>query len=168
MKATVAAAVGPLGAAICASGANAQQIPDRMDVFQRRQIESHLRELCATEERTDVAEQATLKTYASPALEAALLSSKAFWDFITDPSTPYLDRMAAANRGGSVLSVEDLPKLWQAMVEIQTAPPAATASPCAYIQSDNLTPQMWIDRQGRAAQREAVTVVVIGRLVISD
>jgi hypothetical protein len=76
--------------------------------------------------------------------------------------------MAAANRGGSVLSVEDLPKLWQAMVEIQTAPPAATASPCAYIQSDNLTPQMWIDRQGRAAQREAVTVVVIGRLVISD
>lgn len=121
--------------------------------------------MCATNEKTDAAEEATLKTYTSAPLEKALLSSKAFWDFITDPSTPYLDRMAAANRGGTVLSVEDLPKLWQAMVEIQTVPPIATEAPCLYFQSDNLTPQMWVDRYKWVGRREATTQVVIGREV---
>jgi hypothetical protein len=165
MNAMVAIAIGILGVAICASDAGAQQISGGSGVQQSRQIEPHLRQLCATSLNTNAAEQATLKTYTSARLEKALLSSKVLWDFITDPSTPYLDRMAAAIRGGSVLSIEDQPKLWQAMVEIQTTPGVATASPCAYFQSDNLTPEMWIDRGGLGAPREAVTLVFLGHEV---
>ena len=64
--------------------------------------------LCATNEKTESAERTMLETYSSPALKKATLSSKSFWDFITDPSTPYMDRLAAANRGGSMLSPEEL------------------------------------------------------------
>jgi hypothetical protein len=165
MNAMRVAAVGLLGVAVCVSDASARQISEGVDVYQWRQVEPHLHQLCATNSDTDAAEQTTLKTYTSAPLEKALLSSSAFWDFITDPATPYLDRMEAAIRGGSVLSIEDLPKLWQAMVEIQMAPLVATASPCAYIQSDNLTPEMWIDRRNLGVPRAAATLVIIGHQV---
>jgi hypothetical protein len=165
MRAAATAIVVLLVVTICVSDAGAQQPFNGLDVYQWRQIEPHLHQLCFTKEKTDAAEQATLKNHTSVPLEKALQSSKGLWDFITDPFTSYLDRMAAANRGGSVLSVEDLPKLWQAMVEIQTAPAVATASPCAYIQSANLTPEMWINRQGWGGPRQAAILVVLGHEV---
>jgi hypothetical protein len=165
MNATATAAFGLLIVTGCIADASAKQLPGGIDINQWKQIDPQLHQLCTTNSNTDAAEQTTLKTYTSAPLEKALLSSKAFWDFITDPSTPYLDRMAAANRGGTVLSVEDLPKLWQAMVEVQTVPSITTEAPCLYFQSDNLTPQMWADRYRWGGRREATTQVVIGREV---
>jgi hypothetical protein len=165
MNATVAVALGLLVGTGCAADASAMQLSSGIDINQWKQIEPQLNQLCATNEKTDAAEEETLKTYTSAPLEKALLSSKEFWDFITDPSTPYLDRMAAANRGGTILSVEDLHRLWQAMVKIQIVPPIATEAPCLYLQLDNLTPQMWADRYKRGGRREATTQVVIGREV---
>lgn len=86
---------------------------------------------CATDEKTDAAERTMLETYSSPALENVMLSSKSFWDFITDPSTPYMDRMAAANRGGSMLSPEELPLLWKAMAEVSSVDSGISPSPCS-------------------------------------
>jgi hypothetical protein len=85
------------------------------------------------DEKTDNAELAALRTYSSPALEKALVSSKTFWEFITDPSTPYMDRMAASHRGGSVLSPEELHWLWEAMAEIATVPSGVDPAPCTAV-----------------------------------
>ena len=90
-----------------------------------------LGQLCGTNERTDAAEAVLLRTYTSPALENALRSDKAFWKFLTDPSTPYLDRITAAKRGDSILSPEDLPLLSNAMVEIETVPKGVDPPPCS-------------------------------------
>lgn len=75
---------------------------------------------CETNEKTENAERAALETYSSPALEKALRSSRAFRDFIIAPATPYMDRMAAASRGGSMLSPKELAWLWQAMAELDS------------------------------------------------
>jgi len=122
--------------------------------------------LCATNEKTEAAERATLETYSSPALEKALLSSKSFWDYITDPATPYLDRMAAANRGGSILSPEDLPTLWQAMVEIETVPKGVDPPPCSAIAAINIRPlttQALKSGFSLNKPREQTTRVILGR-----
>jgi hypothetical protein len=89
--------------------------------------------LCATNEKTESAERTMLETYSSPALKKATLSSKSFWDFITDPSTPYMDRLAAANRGGSMLSPEELPLLWQAMAEVSSVASGVHPPPCSAV-----------------------------------
>lgn len=96
----------------------------------KKAVEQQL-SLCAANEKTDAAELTTLETYSSPALEEAMFSSKSFWDFITDPSTLYMDRMAAANRGGSMLSPEELPLLWQAMDEVISVPSGVSVPPCS-------------------------------------
>jgi hypothetical protein len=89
--------------------------------------------LCKVNDKTDSVEQTELETYSSPALEQAMLSSESFWDFITDPSTPYMDRMAAANRGGSMLSPQELPMLWQAMAEVNSVPSGVSPPPCSAV-----------------------------------
>jgi len=93
----------------------------------------HPLDLCTVDEKTDATELKALQTYSSPALEKAMLSSKSFWDFVSDPSTPYMDRMAAANRGGSMLSPEELPWLWQAMAEVGSVPSGVSPPPCSAI-----------------------------------
>lgn len=127
MNTTFAATMGLLVVAfnVASAGAAQESASSRVKEAQQRF------QLCGTSDKTDVAERATLQTYTSPALEKALLSSKTFWDFITDPSTPYMDRMAAANRGGPILSPADLHLLWQAMAEIDGVPSGVNSMPCS-------------------------------------
>src|SRR6266851_2278353 len=75
----------------------------------RHVAEEELKPLCAQEEKTDSLEQVALKTYTSDALKKALQSEPEMWRFLTDPSTAYLDRMAAANEGAALIRPEDLP-----------------------------------------------------------
>lgn len=121
--------VGLLVFALSIAGAGAQNDSGKLPLPIRNPKQQL--ELCTTDEKTDAAELATLATYSSPALESALLSSKSFWRFITDPSTPYMDRMAAASRGGSILSPEELPMLWQAMAEVGFVPSGVSPTPCS-------------------------------------
>jgi hypothetical protein len=123
-------------------------------------ISQKLTELCAASEKTDAFEQEALKTHTSPALEKALLSNKTFWTFITDPDTPYLDRMAAATRGASALSPEDLHLLWEAMAEVELQRSGVKFSPCDYIRSANLTPLMWVSRRNRLPADSAPRVIL--------
>ena len=131
MKATLVATVGLLIVTLSIRKAGAQETTE-LALSPVKKVEQPLY-LCATNEKTEAAERATLETYSSPALEKALLSSKSFWDYITDPATPYMDRMAAANRGGSILSPEELPLLWQAMAEVDAAPSGVNPSPCSAV-----------------------------------
>jgi hypothetical protein len=124
-------------------------------------IEQKLTELCATSEKTDALEQEALKTHTSPALEKALLSSKTLWAFVIDPETTYQDRMAAATRGASALSPEDLHLLWDAMAEVETLPTGMTAPPCDYLRSAQVRPDMWVT--GRSLPSGATLQVVLGR-----
>jgi hypothetical protein len=119
--------------------------------------------LCDTNEKADITEQETLSTYTSSALEKALLSSKTFWDFITDPSTPYMDRMAAANRGGSMLRPEELSLLWQAMAEVSSVPSDVSPPPCSAIAIIPQPPTIDALRPGSNRSREEASRVVIGR-----
>jgi hypothetical protein len=123
-------------------------------------------QLCDLEEKNDAAERGALSTYSSPGLEAALLSSKSFWSFITDPSTPYMDRMAAASNGGSMLPPEELHVLWQAMVEVNSVPSGVNPSFCSAIAvipriptASALRDALWPDPKQSARQR---TVMVLG------
>jgi hypothetical protein len=119
--------------------------------------------LCATNEKTEAAERATLEKYSSPALDKALLSGKSFWVYITDPATPYLDRMAAANRGGSVLSPEELPLLWQAMAEVGAVPSGVAPSPCSAIMHVALPLTIDALEPGSNRPRPRTIQVVLGR-----
>ncbi len=69
----------------------------------------------------------------SPALETALRSASAFWKFVIDPSTSYLDRMAAAYQGGGLIPASQLVRLWKASAEFEVLPTGVNPSPCAFI-----------------------------------
>ena len=133
MKSKSVVAVGLLVAGLNIESARAQDAPKEPGQFDAKTARAGWLQLCPTNEKTDAAERTMLETYSSPALEKALLSSKSFWEFLTDPSTPYMDRMTAANRGGSILSPEDLPLLWQAIVEVSSAPPGVSPPPCSAV-----------------------------------
>ena len=64
-------------------------------------------------------------------LQKALLSSKAFWDFMISPSTPYLDRMAAAIRGNSLLSAGELICFGKRRPRYQLSPTGVLPHPCS-------------------------------------
>jgi hypothetical protein len=150
MSGTSFAAIGMLAAVLSTRFVGAQESVGHSAASPQRASLSSLGERCSTIEKTDAAEATLLPTYTSPALEKALLSSKTFWDFITDPSTPYLDRMAAANRGGAILSPEELPLLWQAMAEVSSVLSGVSPSPCSAIAY--IPPPLTID-----ALRDALT-----------
>ena len=60
-----------------------------------------------------------LLQFRSPALSSALESPAALWDFLTSPTTPYLDRRAAAVQAQDVFPVSFLPKLMAALGELR-------------------------------------------------
>jgi hypothetical protein len=125
------AALAMLAMALCNPPAQSQE-PIEQSLHLPKTSAQKSWEQCSIEMKTDSAERSAIETYSSPALEKALLSSKSFWDFITDPSTPYIARLAAADRGGSVLSPEELPVLWQAMAETSSIPSGVEGvSPCS-------------------------------------
>ncbi|HKD59182.1 MAG TPA: hypothetical protein VKB47_01915 [Terracidiphilus sp.] len=133
MKAKLVVAMGLLFVALDIVSTRAQDARKEPGQSDAKTARARWLQLCPTNEKTDAAERTMLETYSSPALEKALLSSKSFWEFLTDPSTPYMDRMTAANRGGSMLSPEDLPLLWQAIVEVSSDPPGVSPPPCSAV-----------------------------------
>ena len=106
-----------------------------------------LQELCTEANKTDAAEEATLKTYTSVSLRKALRPGPEMWRFLTDPSTSYLDRMAAANQGGEVIGTTELPQLWKALADFEAFPTGVTPSPCEFLFSANLNPQLFAKRK---------------------
>ena len=134
-------------------------IPDAAD--------KEVRGLCSEEAKTELAEQAILKTYTSVALRKALSSEQEFWRFLIDPSTPYLDRMAAANQGGGLIGPPELPLLWKADAEFETLPTGVDSSPCLYVMSANLTADMWFKRKEHPAVQpnKAESKTVLGQRV---
>jgi hypothetical protein len=141
-NASVAAAM--LAAAL---GLNAQQGQNwSPPAFHPRELTQQLQELCAQEEKTDAAEVAALNTYSSPVLEKALGSGPEFWRFLIDPVTPYMDRMAAAQRGGGMIGPTDLPTLWKAVADFEAHRSGVAGPPCVYLRSDNRRPEDWVHR----------------------
>ncbi len=53
----------------------------------------------------------TFRGLTSPAISEALKSADSLWTFVTHPSTPYVERRAAAMQGGHVLPLDRLPQL---------------------------------------------------------
>lgn len=54
-----------------------------------------------------------------PILDEARDDPEALWDFLTSPSTPFLERMAAAHRCGDVLPTEIILRVFDAIDELQ-------------------------------------------------
>jgi hypothetical protein len=110
-------------------------------------LEEDLSSRCAKAEATDAAEPSLVANHQSAALQIALYSEAASWSFLIDPSTSYMDRMAAASQGGSRVSLEELPRLWEAFAELEVLPSGVNPSPCKFLMSANLTPYMWSARK---------------------
>ncbi len=125
-------------------------------------VREELQGLCTATKKTDVAEEATLKTYTSVALKQALRSGPEMWRFLTDPTTLYLDRMAAANQGGELIDASELPQLWKAVAETVSA--GVNPSPCEFLFSANLSPQMWANRK-RVPLVEREPLSILGRKI---
>lgn len=95
-------------------------------------LSSPLAEVCSLA-GADKAELALTSNRRSPALDAALASESAFWVFLIDPATPYLDRIAAAHQGGGLISPQHLVRLWQASAEFEVLPVGVNPSPCEFM-----------------------------------
>lgn len=89
--------------------------------------------LCQSAQAADEEERVLATKRKSPALNAALRSESAFWTFLIDPSTAYLDRMAAALHGGNLVSPEQLPRLWETYAIFETLPHGVSPSPCEFM-----------------------------------
>jgi hypothetical protein len=96
-------------------------------------------------------------------------SEPAWWNYFTNPATPYAERLAAAYQGAKLLSPQEMPKLWEAMAALEETPTGVNPSPCSYYISANMTPEMWVDRKehpsSRAAARKPETRYILGSSV---
>jgi hypothetical protein len=92
-----------------------------------------LRSLCTQLQKTAEAEQQMLKTHRSAAVSMALGSAASLWSFVTDPRTPFLDRLLAANEGGPVIMPEQLPVVLQTAAEARSRNTGVHDSPCEYL-----------------------------------
>jgi hypothetical protein len=110
-------------------------------------VTKELQGLCTEANKTDAAEEATLKTYTSVPLRKALRSGPEMWSFLIDPSTSYLDRIAVANQGGQLMGTAELPQLWKAVAAFEALPIGVTPSPCDFLFSANLSPRTWAERK---------------------
>jgi hypothetical protein len=88
---------------------------------------------CQAAQEADQQEPALIRQRRSLALDTALQSESAFWKFFIDPSTSYLDRMAAAHHGGGLIPAEQLVRLWKASAEFEVLPTGVNPSPCEFI-----------------------------------
>jgi hypothetical protein len=129
---------------IASTGILEAQVPQRQPwqflsdptLFVNPRIEmENLQSKCDEETKTDAEEQTTLSTYTSAPLQKAFSSGPEFWSFLIDPSTSYLDRMAAAHQGGLLIGPTQLEQLWKAVTELESAPSGVYPTPCDYIQS---------------------------------
>ena len=90
---------------------------------------------CEKAEESDQAETAELPVYRSHAMRGALRNEAAVWAFVTDPKTPYMDRMATAYQGAFLTSAQQLPRLWKAKADFDRLPTGVEASPCLLMYS---------------------------------
>lgn len=165
MSDPLAVKMGLLAVMFLAWSVEAQEI-HRMPAWSPDEMKARpLENPCAANEKADEAEYATLRTYTSPALEKALLSDTAFWDFITDPSTSYLDRMAAAYRGGAMFRPEELPLLWGAMAEVDSVPSGVNTHPCSAVASMSRIRRLVPSQPDRREPREQPTRMVLGHAI---
>jgi hypothetical protein len=107
---------------------------------------------CAAAETADRIEAEMAAVRESKPLQDALSSESALWVFLISPSTSYLDRMAAALRGGSLFSANDLPKLWKAYAELEMISVGVNPSPCEFVWPNAWharSPQAWAERKRR-------------------
>ncbi len=109
-------------------------------------VTNELRALCNQVGATEQAEEGILQNHKSAAVTRALASESSFWQLITDPSTPYRDRMVAARQGGGLVGLERLPELWKAQADLDRPSVPWIGSPCAFLFSANLTPLKWVTR----------------------
>jgi hypothetical protein len=110
-------------------------------------VTKELNSLCAQENATDAAEEEILRDHKSVAVTQALLPGADLWAFVTDPATPYRDRMLAARLGGGALRPKQLPELWRAQADINRPAVPRLTSPCDYITSASLRPDFWPGRR---------------------
>lgn len=154
----VVALLGALAVALGLPPAGVQETTGQSAPHQQTASGPALWEQCSANDQTDAAERLALEKYSSPALEKAFLSSKSFWNFITDPATPYVDRMAAADRGGSMLSPQELALLWTAMAEVRSVPSGVGPPPCSAVAMIPLASNL-------NSRRDGSYRVVLGRRV---
>jgi hypothetical protein len=114
-----------------------------------------LSKACVKAREADAAEDALIVKLRSPKVDAALKSESAFWKFLIDPSTPYIERMAAAHRGGSRVSPEQLPRLWKARAEFETLPAGVNPTPCWLTELSS-----WAAQRPEAWERRAEVPIV--------
>ncbi len=109
-------------------------------------VTNELQALCNQVGATERAEEGILQSHKSAAVTRALASESNFWRFITDPSTPYRDRMVATRQGGGLVGLERLPELWRAQADLARPSVPRILSPCAFLFSANMTPLNWVTR----------------------
>jgi hypothetical protein len=126
-----------------------------------------LRPLCELEETADRAETQMLRRPASATVTTALTSEAAFWRLLTDPATPYLDRMMAAQYGAGATSVERLPTLWKAAAQLRSVPVGVYPSPCYFLRSAQYGPRDWAARRDRSRGSLGATVSAPQSLLIA-
>jgi hypothetical protein len=95
-------------------------------------VTDELSKACHQAMDADNAETDLALHHRSSELDTALQSESAFWNLLTDPSTAYLDRMAAAHQGGSRVSLDQLPRLWRAYAAFKVLPSGVNPSPCRF------------------------------------
>jgi len=123
---------------------------------------------CPLAEEADRQERALTSQRRSPALDKALQSESAFWRFFIDPSTSYLDRMAAAYQGTRLIPPEQVVRLWKASAEFEVLPTGVNPSPCEFIRNvwAARSQDAWLLRKTRcvypACQKKPETRNVLG------
>jgi hypothetical protein len=109
-------------------------------------VTNELQTLCKQVQVTEQAEEGILENHTSAAVNQALASESNFWQFITDPYTPYRDRMVAARQGGGLVGLDRLPELWKAQADLDRPAVPRIISPCYFLMSDNMGPRDWVSR----------------------
>ena len=112
-----------------------------------------LSRMCRQATHADNAESDLAIQHKSPELQRALQSESTFWKLLIDPSTSYLDRMAAAHQGGSRVSPEELPRLWMAYAAFEVLPSGVNPSPCGFSELNSFAarwPSAWERRKEMA------------------
>lgn len=139
------------------------------DPPQSSQGRDELRPLCTQEEATDRSEEAFLRAGRDRALGILPTSDEGFWRLLTDPATPYMDRMLAARYGSEVVGLDGLMRIWKAAAAFDHLPIGVFPSPCEFLSSSFLLPDWWSTRQqsqrlaaGRTVMR-AETRGILGR-----
>jgi hypothetical protein len=131
---------------------------------------------CEQGRNTDRRETEILVDKLSREAQLALGSESQLMLFLINPSTKYLDRMAAASYGAALISPEQLPTLWKASADLRKLaeggwygeiPHVVDTPPCYYLMTDNLGPEDWVMRleRRRTSHGSASSVEIFGQNV---